>query len=410
MGNNLIQVLLASMKAKITPLVTKFKQYTSWNFIRTKFIAKIREFFVKLFDVRPKNKKDYYECFGWLVSKKLAYAIVIVIGVLSMIYLYSIRSSYLPQKQEDGIKTYDYNDVMLRFAKGKVRIRGKSGYLAYSGAVEKGGVNGYGTLYAPDGTVLYQGSFEDNEYEGSGTQYYPEGTLHYKGSFSGNLYEGNGKLYRENGTLAYEGEFAQGKKEGLGKLYNTGDKVVYEGSFSQDQLVYSALLGKSTAEVSDAYKGSTSIYESDRDFVVLMPEINAIYSGVTDEENLKDEVMVDSIYVMKNSITIGKKECVTIDDLRDLFGEPVYEGNSKVMLAEAVAINYLNKQKQTLFGSVEMDTTQDYTDYTQVNSIDEDYTVYLYTFRKDGLLYTFVCGDKNETFAFYSILKGEGGE
>lgn len=410
MGNNLIQVIFASIKARITPFVTKFKHYTSWNFLRTKLIARIREFFVKLFDVRPKNKKDYYECFGWLVSKKLAYAIVIVIGVLSMIYLVSIRSMYLPQKQEDGIKTYNYDDIMLRFAKGNVRIRGKSGYLAYSGAVEKGGVNGYGTLYSPDGVVLYQGSFENNEYEGSGTQYYSDGTMHYKGNFSGNLYEGNGKLYRENGTLVYDGEFAQGKKEGQGKLYNTADKVVYEGSFSQDQLVYSALLGKSTTEVAEAYKGSKMTYEGDRDFIVLMPEISAIYTGMTDAENLEDTVMVDSVYVMKNTITVGKRECATIDDLRSVFGEPVYEGNSSVMLAEAVAINYLNRQKQTLYGTVEMDAVEEYTDYTRVNSIDEDYTVYLYTFRKDGLLYTFVCADKNDTFAFYSLIKEEGGE
>lgn len=398
------------MKAKITPLVTKIKHFTSWNFLRTKLIARIREFFVRLFDVRPKNKKDYYECFGWLVSKKLAYAIVIVIGVLSMIYLVSIRSMYLPQKQEDGIKTYNYDDIMLRFAKGNVHIRGESGYLAYTGAVEKGGVNGYGTLYSPDGIILYQGNFEDNEYEGSGTQYYSDGTMHYKGNFSGNLYEGNGKLYRENGTLSYDGEFALGKKEGEGKLYNTGNKVVYEGSFSQDQLVYSALLGKSTAEVKEAYKGSTRIYESDRDFIGLMPDINAIYSGVTDEENLEDQVMVDSVYVMKNTITLGKKECATIADLCSAFGDPVYEGNSKVTLPEAVAINYLNKQKQTLYGTVEMDAVEEYTDYTRVNSIDEDYTVYLYSFRKDGLLYTFVCSDKNDTFAFYSILREEGGE
>ena len=75
-------------------------------------------------------------------------------------------------------------------------------------------------------------------------------------------------------------------KEGIGKLYGSGDKPVYEGSFSQDQLVYSALLGKSTAEVAESYKGARSIYQSDSEFSVLMPDINALYVGVTDEENL----------------------------------------------------------------------------------------------------------------------------
>ena len=410
MGNNLIQVLLASIKAKITPLVTKFRQITSENFIRTRVIAKIREFFVLLFDVRPKNKKDYYEVFGWLISKKLAYAIVVVIGVLSMIYLVSIRSMYLPQKQEDGIKTYDYDDVMLRFAKGKVRIRGKSGYLAYEGDVEKGSVTGSGNLYGVDGTLLYQGEFAQNEYEGSGTQYYPDGTMHYKGAFSGNLYEGTGKLYRENGTLSYDGEFARGMKEGTGKLYAAGDKPVYEGSFSKDQLVYSALLGKSTAEVAQAYTGSRVIYRNDSDFTVLMPDIQALYIGVTDEANLEEQVMVDSVYVLKDSILIGDQECTTIKDLKAAFGEIVYEGNSIVTLPEAVAINYLNTKKQTLNGSVELETTDEYTDVITVNRIQDDYPVYLYSFRKDGLLYTFVCKDKNDTFSFYSIMSEEGAE
>ncbi len=410
MGNNLIQVLLASIKAKITPLVTKFRQITSENFIRTRVIAKIREFFVLLFDVRPKNKKDYYEVFGWLISKKLAYAIVVVIGVLSMIYLVSIRSMYLPQKQEDGIKTYDYDDVMLRFAKGKVRIRGKSGYLAYEGDVEKGSVTGSGNLYGVDGTLLYQGEFAQNEYEGSGTQYYPDGTMHYKGAFSGNLYEGTGKLYRENGTLSYDGEFARGMKEGTGKLYAAGDKPVYEGSFSKDQLVYSALLGKSTAEVAQAYTGSRVIYRNDSDFTVLMPDIQALYIGVTDEANLEEQVMVDSVYVLKDSILVGDQECTTIKDLKAAFGEIVYEGNSIVTLPEAVAINYLNTKKQTMNGSVELETTDEYTDVITVNRIQDDYPVYLYSFRKDGLLYTFVCKDKNDTFSFYSIMSEEGAE
>lgn len=410
MGNNLIQVLLASIKARITPLVSKFRQLTSGSFVRARLIAKIRQFFVRIFDVRPKNKKDYYEVFGWLISKKLAYAIVVVIGVLSMIYLVSIRSMYLPKGQTDGIKTYDYNDVMLRFAKGTVRIRGKSGYLAYQGDVEKGSVTGYGNLYGVDGTLLYQGNFSKNEYEGSGVQYYADGTMHYKGNFSGNLYEGTGKLYRENGSLVYDGEFARGMKDGIGKLYAAGDKPIYEGSFSKDQLVYSALLGKSTVEVAEAYKGSRTIYRSESDFTVLMPDIQALYVGVTDENNLEEKVMVDSIYVLKNYLKIGNQECTTIRDLKEVFGDIVFEGNSIVTLPEAVAINYLNRRKQTMNGSVELETTDDYADVITVNRIQDDYPVYLYSFRKDGLLYTFVCKDKDDTFSFYSMMSEEGGE
>ena len=132
--------------------------------------------------------------------------------------------------------------------------------------------------------------------------------------------------------------------------------------------------------------------------------------GVTDEENLDETVMVDSVYVLKNTITFGKNECSTIADLRSVFGTEVYDGNSIVTLPEAVAINYLNQQKQTLHGSVEMDTTDEFTNVVTVNELQNDYPVYLYSFRKDGLLYTFACGDRNDTFAFYSIMSEEGGE
>lgn len=410
MNNNIIQVILSTLQSKITPLITKLKQFTNANFIQTKLVTKLRDALGSLFDIRPKHKNDYYEMFGWLVSKKLAYAVVVIIGMLSMIYLVSIRSMYLPAKEESVVKTYDYDDLLLRFAKGKVRILGKSGYLAYEGNVEKGAVNGYGTLYGVDGGVRYQGNFTDNEYEGTGTQYTETGAVRYKGEFSANEYEGTGKLYREDGSLAYEGDFSRGMKEGTGKLYASGDKAVYEGSFSQDELVYSALLGKSTAEVSESYSGARTVYQTDDEFVVLLSDIDAIYTGVTDEESLEDTVTTDSVYVLKNTLKIGNRECTTISDIKELFGDPVYEGNSAVTLPEAVATNYLNRQKQTLFGSVDMELTEQFTDSYTVDAIDGDYSVYLYSFSRDGLLYTFVCSEKNSGFAFYSIMSGEGGE
>ena len=48
MGDNLFKVLITSAKAKVTPLVTKVKLWTSWNFIRTRVISKIRDFFASL--------------------------------------------------------------------------------------------------------------------------------------------------------------------------------------------------------------------------------------------------------------------------------------------------------------------------------------------------------------------------
>ena len=249
MGDNLFRVLLASAKAKITPFVTKVKMWTSWNFIRTRGISKIRDFFTALLDVRPRHKRDYYSVFGWLVSKRLAMAVLVVIGVLSIYYLYSIHST-LTSARAEGIKTYDYDSVMLRFADEKVRIRGKSGYLAYEGDVKGGAVTGYGTLYNPAGTVVYQGNFDMNMYQGNGTRYYDSGILMYSGNFQENLFDGNGKLYRENGSLAYEGEFALGRVRGMRRQKGT----------QPDSMAPSLLISRPVFQVSHRIRRTIRIF------------------------------------------------------------------------------------------------------------------------------------------------------
>ena len=84
--NDLLSVLLSTLKARITPIWTKLKYWTSWNFIKTKILTKIRNFLTTIFQVKPKDKDDYYPIFGWLISKKLARAIVIVVGILCVCY------------------------------------------------------------------------------------------------------------------------------------------------------------------------------------------------------------------------------------------------------------------------------------------------------------------------------------
>lgn len=407
MGDNLFRVLLASAKAKITPFVTKVKMWTSWNFIRTRGISKIRDFFTSLLDIRPRHKKDYYSVFGWLVSRRLAMAVVVVIGVLSVYYLYSIHSTLISARAE-GIKTYDYDSIMLRFANEKVRIKGKSGYLAYEGDVKSGTVTGYGTLYNPAGIVVYQGNFDKNMYQGNGTRYFDSGILMYTGNFQENLFDGNGKLYRENGSLAYEGEFALGKKNGNGKLYDNGSNLVYTGSFSQDELLYSALLGKKVSEVADAYKGKRTLYEDSQNFAVVLEDIDAMYTGWGESQTLDDEMAVDRVLVFRDSFPAGGKNLSTVEELKNFFGAEDYHGNSEVNMPEAVAINWIADHKGGPLRRVDMELTSEYEDYLIVKDYDVAYTVYIYSFRMDGLIYTFICQDRGENFSFYSIEREEG--
>ena len=407
MGTNLFQVLLSTIKSKIVPLVSKLKMWTSWSFIRSRVIAKIRDFFSSLLNFKPRDKKDYFAVFGWLISRRLAFALVVIVGVLSIYYLAGTRMTMM-SAGDGGIRTYNYNALMLRFTNGKVRIKGKSGYLAYEGDVEGGSVTGRGTLYNPEGVAVYQGEFEKNKYQGVGTSYYPDGTMQYSGSFDNNLYQGTGKLYRENGSLCYEGEFAQGQREGNGKLYDSGNNLIYIGSFSQDQLLYSEFLGKTASEVAKCYSGSRQLYENDSEFAVILEDIDAIYMGKGDSQALDDEIRVDKIVVLKDTFQTGRDTVSSIDGLRTYFGAEIYEGNSEVTMGEAVAINYLDSVGRGQGQRVDMEVSSDYSDYALVEEYDETFPIFMHSFYKDGLIYTFMGKDKNSTFSFYSIEKEEG--
>lgn len=414
MGQNLFQIFWTTIKSKFASLVSKIKLWTSWNFVRTRIIGGIRNFFFKLLDVRPKSRDDYYSIFGWLVSKKLAYAIVVLIGVLSLWYIGSTSKIYSKFVESNGMRTYSYKSILLRLAKNKVRIKAKSGYIAYEGTVDKGYATGSGKLYSPYNVMLYEGAFEKNKYEGEGKQYYEDGSLHYQGAFHDNLYEGEGKLFRPDGTQEYVGSFQRGMKEGEGKLYDGGSNLIYGGEFASDRIVYSSLLGKTPEEIRGVYHGDQTLYEEDPDLggdsVVYLSDIGALYLASSDGDAADDSQKAETVYVLSEEFSSGKETVNTIEGVQALLGDIIYEGNSSVILPEAVAINLLNDEKYVLNGRVDMDSTSNYTDDIVVNGYDEDYTVYVYSFRRGDLIYSFVCKEAGGEFAFYGISDGGSDE
>ncbi len=401
-GDGLLSILVQTIKSKMTGLVTKIKLWTNWNFIKTKIIAKIRDFFASLLGVKPRNKDDYYTIGNWMFSKRLLYALVIIVGVVSVWYL-TTETKMFKNFSEDGVRTYKYNSFRLRTAKGYVRITGKSGYLAYEGNVDDGYVKGEGTLYNKEGNTVYAGSFDQNKYEGQGTLNFESGVTRYRGAFHENLFEGEGTLFRENGSREYIGEFSLGMKNGQGVLYDTGDNELYEGVFSSDRIVYSELLGKNVSEVNECYKGHRDLYTTPTESVAVMNGIGALYHAMSDGEALDDEEVVDAVYVLSDTFAFGTEVVNTINGLKELMGDPVYDGNSNVILPEAVAINLLNEKKKTLEGKVKMDVEQVFTDVAEVKSFDRTYPVYIYSFQRGDLIYSFVSDSKDDTFEFYYI-------
>lgn len=401
-GNSILSILKTMIQGKATAFFTRIRLWTSWTYVRGKLVSLVQSLFGKVLNVKPRHKKDYYEAFGWLVSKRLARAIVVVVALVSGFFLVNHYLSGTHGTGEVKIKKYSYNSVLLRFAEGEVQITGKGGYLAYEGEVRKGYVTGQGRLYNRDGALVYQGAFSQNCYSGAGTQYYNEGTLKYQGDFANNLYEGIGKLYRDNGSLWYEGSFARGMKEGEGVLYDGSAGKVYSGNFSNDRIVYSDFLGKTTQKMGEAYTGSRILYEDDDYFVVVMKDINAVYMGEQTVGTMDDAVTVDTVYVLENNFPVGGQEYRTISELQNYFGRQDYEGWSLITMPETVCYSQVSRNN-----TYELDTIHNYDDYYTVTGYASEKEVYLCSFEKNGLVYSFVSKDGDGTFDYYSITKAE---
>ncbi len=401
----ILQGLLTNIKARFNKITIKLKMLLSPSVYRTKTLSFFQKHLQRIMNIKPRNSKDYVPVFSWMVSKRLARMIVLLIGIFSAYYILVINPPSI-FGGGSGIRTYSYKSLPLKFAKGNVRIKAKSGYTAYEGDVSKGFVTGQGTLFRKSGEIVYTGKFKKNKYNGKGQLYYEGGQLRYEGNFRNNQYSGEGTLYRENGSKAYEGSFTKGMKNGEGTLFDSGDNEIFTGNFSQDELLYGDLLGKTTKDIRKVYKGEQKIYTGGlNEFSVALEDIDAVYSGEQKTAALDDSVKVEGIYVLKDKLLMKDQLCSSILDLKEVLGEPEYEGNSSVTMAEAVAISYLNEKKDCLFGPVNMDSEREFSDVITVNDYDPDYVIYLYSYVEEGIRYTFFTDQKDGKIAMYLIEK-----
>ncbi len=402
--NDLFNVLISTIKAKITPLWTKLKYWTSWSYIHSRILTKARQLLSGLFSIKPRNKHDYFPILGFLVSRKLAFSVVIIVGLLCLYYLFFINPpSRLVSGMADGLRVYDYDSIPLRFVNDRVRIRAKSGYTAYEGAVERGYASGYGTLYSQDGQRVYEGQFAQNKYEGTGTLYYPSGQPQYKGAFSENLFEGEGILYRENGTKQYAGTFLNGEEEGAGTLYDGAESPVFSGSFHLGDIVYSQLLGLGADEIAAMYTGERTLYQLEGETAVMLEEIDAYYMSGAAEDSIEDTLTADRVYVCRDSFRYGDQVIDTINGLTEALGLPSFEGNSYLTFPEAVGISWQQEQGKRLETESGLSAQAPYKEVREVDGFNESGLLYLYVYQKDDLTYTFFCEDKDGGFFLYLI-------
>ncbi|MBQ7955236.1 MAG: hypothetical protein IJ282_05750 [Lachnospiraceae bacterium] len=402
--NNLLSVLISTLKARITPLWTKLRYWTSWNFIKANILTKIRNALTNLFVVKPRDKDDYYPIFGLLISKRLARAIVIVVGILGLCYFLWLNPvSNMIEGAGSSEKIYSYNSLPLRFAQGNVKIKAKAGHIAYIGNVADGYATGQGALYDKEGNLVYRGNFDLNKYNGQGTLYYANGQEKYKGEFRNNVFAGEGTLFRENGSKQYSGQFADGVFEGEGTLFNNANVGVFTGNFQKGELAYLQLLGKTTTEIAEQYTGNRHIYQSESQWIVIMEDIGAFYVVPTENVSVDNSVKSSAIYVGKEEFAYAGEKFTTIEELKEVLGEPIFEGNSYVNFSEAVGIHWLQQSGKVIPVNAGVEVLQQFDEVSQVDSYSADALVYLYIFQVEDVTYTFVAQDRNSGFFMYVL-------
>lgn len=402
--NSFFNMIVTTIKYRFAAITTTLRYWTSKSFITTRVINRFRTWLAGLFHVKPRDKKDYYGFFGFLVSKRLVHVIVISIGLICLGYL-CITRPFTTAKTEGGIKVYAYNSIPLRFTKGEVSIKAKKGYIAYTGQVSGGYAEGDGVLYDSEGGTVYSGQFSKNKYNGTGNLYYPTGELEYTGAFVDNLFQGNGRLYRSSGVLYYDGAFDQGYQHGQGNLYDKTGSLVFTGEFQRGELLYTQLLGKTTTEIDEMYSGSQKVYASASgdDTLIAMNDLSALYVASGQETSLEDQNTATMLYILRNVFVQGEHRIETVSDLRNVLGQPQYEGNSYIDFYDASAILCAQEAGEEVNVDTAIDYIDEYTEYTTVNSFDSGAMIYIYEYEINGLSYTFIASERGDTFFMYTI-------
>lgn len=396
-------ILLSSARSRIMPLHVKLRLWLSPAFLRSQAVTRLRRFFTGLLDVRPRDEQDYFPVFRWMVSRRLVFALAVAAGLLSAWYI----SAALPEDFFSGGSApavYRYSALPLKFCTGTVSILAWDGRLAYTGQVDGGAANGEGTLYGTDGGILYQGGFADSMYDGPGTLYYPGGTPRYTGAFRANRYNGNGTAYRPNGTREYSGEHVDGSRTGHGILYNSVGEPIFEGMFQNGRILCAGLLERTAEEAAALYGGRTEVYQSGGEYCVSMPEIGAVCAMRDGDSSLENQWTVRCVYVLEDCVPLGGAEYGTVSALTEALGQPIYSGSAWVSLPEAVALNLLEEDRPDAFGAVSMESEAEFEDVFTVSRYDREFQVYLYSYERDGLVYTVYCPEAGRSeFLMYAV-------
>lgn len=314
-----IKYIIKIIIAPFLKIIRTIKKQANINATLRKLAKPFIKYVQSAFSFKPKSFEDYMEIGNFLIVKKLVFILILVICSIPLVYFTRIAKPVMTiNKMEEEIapvKTFQYDDNLLKDYTGKAIIKAKNGKVVYIGDIEAGKCTGEGSVYDLEGNLVYKGALVKNIYTGEGELYSISGSLQYKGTFGNNtfngegiyydlksgdiskgtfkdgllegqgtvfnkaqqivyeggfgagIYSGQGRLYVQ-GKLIYEGEFKAGRYEGKGKYYDKEDRLIYEGQFQQGKkhgegILYNPVNKRVIYEGSffeDHYQGSGTLY------------------------------------------------------------------------------------------------------------------------------------------------------
>ncbi|MGO5096796.1 hypothetical protein ACTQ34_13385 [Agathobaculum sp. LCP25S3_E8] len=125
-------------------------------------------------------------------------------------------------------------------------------------------------------------------------------------------------------------------------------------------------------------------------------------------DSLEPEWSVSTVFIPATEIVLDNVTCATVTEVANQLGITEYEGETPVLLAEAVTINSLTEDSALRFEKVDMQTDSSFEEAVNVTGYDQNYPVYIHSFEREGMVYTFYTNEENgDRFDFYSISLAE---
>ena len=151
------------------------------------------------------------------------------------------------------------------------------------------------------------------------------------------------------------------------------------------------------------YTGSEKLYAYNDESMIAMNEISALYIPTSTENSLDTTAKAQTLYVIRDVFVSGDKRIETVSQLKEHLGEPQFEGNSYMNFYDAAAIQWCQDNGKDIALEPNLEYTEEYDEYVQVESFDGEALIYMYVYEINDLSYTFISVGHEDKFFMYTI-------